>query len=192
MSSERRDYFRIELSAVVDYQCITEQQLHNQDLYALFDDGDLIKIHAELTQLDLESTQLLQQIHDKDRMLGGYLHILNRKINLLSAQITASQAHTKNTARTISLSEVGLRFSSVKALPIKQYIALHLHFSNSSVATMVCAEVARCEPGRDNDYQIAAKFHYTSGAQRQQISQQMMRSQLAAKRSETKKAFTEK
>lgn len=182
MDQERRDYFRINLNAVIDYQCISKEQLHSKDLYTLFDDGHLIKVHAELAQLEHESTRLLQQVKDKDHILGEYLHVLNRKVCILADQVMANQATDTNSEHRISLSEVGLRFYSKNALVLGQHIALYLHFNKNSSVTLVCAEVARCEPDRDNGYQIAAKFHYSNGTQRQQINQQIMRAQLADKR----------
>ncbi len=180
--SERRDYFRTNLSAVLEYQCITQKQLHTQDLFALFEDGPLIKIHTELSQLDNEAAQLLQQIKEKDRVVGEYLHLLNRKIGLLSDAFISSQGSGDKPPQTINMSELGLHFITEDALPKNQFIALHILFSTSSIATMLFAEVTRCEPSRDNNHKITAKFHYTTGAQKQQINQHMMRAQLAAKR----------
>ncbi len=185
--SERRDYFRINLSASVVFKCVQKEELCNQNIYTLFDDGHLIKIHTEINQLEQETSSLLQQIKEKDRLLGEYLHANNRKINLLSELCINNQKDNRKPKQTISLSEAGLSFYSDSLLDIKQHLALYLKFPSTAAPSLLYAEVTRCEPAHDKGYQITAEFHYTAGIERRQINQEMMRAQLELKRKENHK-----
>jgi hypothetical protein len=182
--SERRRFFRIDDYVELTYQTVDRETLDRVQPESLFPDAGLLSLQAELKKLDSESAQLLFQIKDRDRRLGDYLHLLNRKIELLSQQLMAKRKPAENggARREVNLSEGGVAFSNATDLEKGQFIALHLLFLPSYAGVVIFAQVARCEPHRNGQFEIAANFYQPTSAQQQVLSQQIMRAQMADKR----------
>src|SRR5690625_7834136 len=90
--SERRRFFRIDDYVRLTYQTVSRETVEQVQPESLFPDAGLLSLQAELKKLDSESAQLLFQIKDQDRRLGDYLHLLNRKNELVSQQVMADRA----------------------------------------------------------------------------------------------------
>lgn len=182
--SERRRFFRIDDYVRLTYQSVSRDTVEKVQPESLFPDAGLLNLQAELKKLDSESAQLLFQIKDQDRRLGDYLHLLNRKIELVSQQLLADRASSEDNAlrREVNLSEGGVAFSNTTALDEGQFLALHLLFLPSYAGVVLFAQVARCEAKHTGQFNIAANFHRPSNTQRQFLSQQIMRAQMADKR----------
>ncbi|WP_339615470.1 PilZ domain-containing protein [uncultured Gilvimarinus sp.] len=181
---ERRDYFRLTLNAIVELKALAAKPLvtSGADATSHFTSSRILQTMAELKRLELDGGQLQQQIKDADRALGEYLNILTRKIDVLAQFCLSSQVTDYASAQAIELSEGGLMFHHSEPLPEHQWLALMLSFESPLMATALHAQVIRCEPDRGNGYLIAAEFLYLNAAERQQISQQIMRAQLESAR----------
>lgn len=182
--SERRHFFRIDDYVCLTYQTVSRETLEQVQPESLFPNAGLLSLQAELKKLDSESAQLLFQIKDQDRRLGDYLHLLNRKIELVSQQFMADRvsSETSTVRREVNLSEGGLAFSNAAAVEEGQFLALHLLFLPSYAGVVLFAQVARCEAQHNGQFTIAANFHRPSSTQKQFLSQQIMRAQMADKR----------
>ncbi|WP_341937056.1 PilZ domain-containing protein [Marinimicrobium sp. C2-29] len=182
--SERRHYFRIDDYIDLQYRPVEPQTARDTPAENLFPDAAGLRVYSELKKIDSESAQLLYQIKDRDRQLADYLHLLNRKIDLLSQQLIAEprQRQLPGKRREVNLSEGGLSFTTDEALEEGQRLALNLTFLPTFVGVAVYAQVARCEPCRTQQWEIAAEFTDVTDAQQQLISQQIMRAQMAEKR----------
>lgn len=179
---ERRDYFRLALSANVELATLPQQPEANADASSHFTASHILHTMAELKRLDLDGSQLQQQIKDADRALGDYLSILTRKIDTLAQFCLNSQIAGLKVTQTIELSEGGLQFVHPTPLAEQQWLALMLSFDSPLMAIALHAQVIRCEPDRGNGCQIAAEFLYLNAAERQQISQHIMRAQMVSAR----------
>lgn len=181
---ERRYYFRIDDYLDLEYLKVSADTAAGTSVENLFPGSAALKTYAELKKIDSESAQLLYQIKDRDRQLADYLHLLNRKVELLAQQLISEppQHAPQGKRRSVNISEGGLSFSNDEALEPKQLIALNLTFLPTFVNVPVYAQVTRCEPGRNGDWEIAAEFHAVNEAQQQLLSQQIMRAQMADKR----------
>lgn len=191
--SERRRYFRIDDYIQLSYLPVERQQANKIAPESFFPDAGLITLQAELKKIESDASQLLFQIRDQNRHLGEYLHLVNRKIDLLGQQLMASQHLTDQPgpSREVNLSEEGIAFTNAEALELKQYIALHLVFLPSYTGVVLFAQVTRCEPHRNGQFLIAAQFQQPSGAQQQILSQQIMHAQLADKRRRLQQSSSE-
>lgn len=182
--SERRRFFRIDDYVRLTYQTVSRETVEQVQPESLFPDAGLLSLQAELKKLDSESAQLLFQIKDQDRRLGDYLHLLNRKIELVSQQLMADRASGETNAmrREVNLSEGGVAFSNPTAIEEGQFLALHLLFLPSYAGVVLFAQAVRCEAQHNGQFNIGANFHKASSAQKQFLSQQIMRAQMADKR----------
>lgn len=184
--SERREYFRMPMEAKLELKQLDAEPAEGAEPADEFPSQGMLKIVAELKRLDSDAAQLHPQIKDTDRALGEYLHLVSRKIDVLAQYCMATQSPAGSSTESVILSEGGINLYYDSALKDGQYLALHLVFSQPPMAIALYAKVSRCEPDRDKGYAIAAEFHYTSGLQRQQISQHMMRAQIDSIRRQPK------
>ncbi len=183
--SERRLYFRIDDYLDLEYLAVDEDTLRHTPAENLFPGSAALKIYAELKKIDSESTQLFYQIKDRDRQVADYLHLLNRKLDLLAQQLISEprlRGGHDTDRRQVNISEGGLAFSNNEALKPGQPLALNLTFLPTFVGLAIYARVARCEPVRTGGYEIAAEFETLTDAQQHLLSQQIMRAQMAEKR----------
>lgn len=183
--SERRLYFRIDDYLDLEYLSVDEDTLQHTPVENLFPGAAALKTYAELKKIDSETTQLFYQLKDHDRAVADYLHLLNRKIDLLAQQLISEprqQSRHRAEQRHVNISEGGLAFSNKEALPAGQPLALNLTFLPTYVGLALYARVARCEPVRTGGYEIAAEFDSMTEPQQQLLSQQIMRAQMAEKR----------
>lgn len=183
--NDRRDYYRLRLDAHIELQPLEQKPLHCDDANAHFAFNHTLQTLFELKKLDTEGNQLQQQIKEADRALGEYLHIVNRKVDVLAHHCLNTGTESELATQTIELSEGGLLLHSDTPFKQGQWLALMLRFSSPLMVTALHAQVIRCEPDRGNGYQIAAEFHYTNATERQQLSQHIMRSQMELARRKT-------
>ncbi len=184
--SERRSSFRIDENIALEYREVEESQLQSREPESFFDNSGAVALYGEIKRLDNDNAQLLFQIKNGNRALGDYLHNLNRKIELLSQQLMAEHKPPALTSitRQVNLSEGGIAFGSAKPIPANSHIALRMTFLPSYAGLIVFAKIIRCELCKAGDYQIAAKFHHLRDAQLHIIGQQIMRAQMADRRSQ--------
>ncbi|WP_347329618.1 PilZ domain-containing protein [Marinimicrobium locisalis] len=182
--SERRLYFRIDDYLDLEYLSVDEKTVRQTPAENLFPGSAAIKAYAELKKVDSEASQLFYQIKDKDRQIAEYLHLLNRKIDLLGQQLISEPRLRAQVGerRRVNISEGGLAFSNAEALAREQYLALNLTFLPTYVGLAVYARVSRCEPVRTGGFEIAAEFETMTEPQQHILSQQIMRAQMADKR----------
>src|SRR5690625_7275239 len=86
-----------------------------------------------------------------------------------------ASGETNAMRREVNLSEGGVAFSNPTAIEEGQFLALHLLFLPSYAGVVLFAQVVRCEAQHNGQFNIGANFHKASSAQKQFLSQQIMR-----------------
>lgn len=180
---DRREYFRMEVQANINITVLPNQPSPQADPASQFATSPILRAMAELKKLDGDAMQLQQQIKDSDRALGEYLHLLSRKIDVLAMYCLTCSPESLGDYHQVTLSEGGISFSHPTPVADSSWLALMIIFAHPTMAIALHGQVTRCEPDTDKGYRIAAEFRYENSAQRQQISQQIMRSQMEAIRS---------
>ncbi len=180
---ERREFFRIDVKARIDLVTLDSTPTGQQDPSQHFAQSNVLHTLAELKKLDADAMQAQQQVKDSDRALGEYLNILSRKVDILALYCLSSSAEALGEPQTVTISEGGIDFNAPQAVNSGGYIAVMPVFTRPPMAIALYAQVVRCDPDPTNGFTIAAEFHYQNSAQRQQISQQIMRSQMESIRS---------
>ncbi|MBU2887432.1 PilZ domain-containing protein [Gilvimarinus agarilyticus] len=180
---ERREYFRMEVQASINMATLAGKPTEQADPASHFSASPVLRTMAELKKLDGDAMQLQQQIKVTDRALGEFLHVLSRKIDVLAMYCLTSSAEELGSYHTTTLSEGGISFAYSTPAQVGDWVALMVIFSHPTMAIALHGQVTRCEPDPDTGYQLAAEFRYENSAQRQQISQQIMRSQMESIRS---------
>lgn len=182
-SREKRDFFRISQDVIFDYRLVDAYTAENDSPEVEFDDAVSLGLINELRRLDRDAVQTLRLLTEKNRLLGDYLQTLSSKIDLLARHMLfnhTEQAREKPKTR-INLSEDGLAFIVNRAIYKGAYLALRMIFLPHYAPVVVFAKVIRCE-AKDDQYQVAARFHRLGDKDRQELSRQILRAQVSQKK----------
>lgn len=180
---ERRDFFRVSQDIIFDYKLVDAFTAENDSPEVEFEDSVSLSLINELRRLDRDSVQTLRIITEKNRLLGDYLHVLSSKIDLIARHtlFSAENGAKDRTKTRLNLSEEGIAFTAERTLYKGNFLALRLIFLPNYVPVVVFAKVIRCEP-KDESYQIAAKFHRLADKDRQELSRQIIKTQVSQKK----------
>lgn len=189
---ENRDYFRISQDIIFNFTPVDAFAADNDEAENAFEDGISLNLLHELKRLDRDSEKTLRFLTEKNRLLGDYLQTLSAKIDLMARHILFAQQPDQSHQSTsrVNLSEDGIAFSSDRALYKDSYIAVRLIFLPSYSPVLTHAKVLRCEQKGD-DYQIAAKFYRTPDVERQELSKQILKAQVASRKKQPRKPDSE-
>lgn len=185
MPKDKRDFFRVNHDVLFDFKTVDGYSAENQDASELIDDESSVDLLNELKKLDRDGIKTLQLISEKNRLLGDYLLTLSKKIDLIARHSLFAQSTSENKPTTrINLSEDGLAFMAERALYKDSFIAVRLVFLPSYSPVLSFAKVLRCEQ-KDSNYHVAAKFHRISEVDRQELSRQILKAQISARKKQT-------
>ncbi len=178
--AEKRDFFRISQDVIFDFKTVESYAAENGEPDTEFDDAIALSLINELRRLDKDSVQTLRLLADKNRLLGDYLQTLSSKIDLIARHsLFAQDNDSKHRATTrINLSEDGLAFLSERAIYKDSYLTVRLIFLPTYTPVITYAKVLRCDQ-KNEQYQVAVKFHRMSDTDRQEVSRQVLRAQVA-------------
>ncbi len=175
--SNRRQYFRVNDHASVEWALIDQTSTPGE----FFDLNPEFGLISEFQLLDVESKHLLRTLTDKDKNLGQFLRVMNRKLDSLARVIALSHADTtKESVQPVSLSEGGLAFACDQKLAKDQNIALKLILLPSYSGLLLAGKVLSCQ-GEQPPYQLHVQFTDISEAHQQLIARHIMRKQSQGK-----------
>jgi len=184
---ERRDFFRVDQDVLFDYKVVDAFSAENDPPAIEFEDSVSLSLINELRRLDRDSVQTLRLLTEKNRLLGDYLQTLSNKIDLIARHTLFAQSSEagERPKTRINLSEEGVAFIAERAVYKGNFLALRLIFLPNYVPVVVFAKVIRCD-AKDERYQVAAKFHRLSDKDRQELSRQILKTQVSQKKAAKK------
>lgn len=176
--AEKRDFFRINQDVLFEAHQVDSYAADNTAPETHFDDSPALEILNQLRKIDKDNQQVLSLLKDKNRLLTDYLQSLNTKIDLVTRFCLFSQQNENEKATTrINLSEGGIAYSSHRAVYKGNFLVLRLIFLPSYVHVVTFAKVVRCS-SKDNEHQVAARFHRLPDKDRQEISRHILKAQV--------------
>lgn len=182
-SRDKRDFFRISQDVIFDYKVVDSYTAESDKPEDEFEDAVSLGLLNELKRLDKDNVQTLRLLTEKNRLLGDYLQSLSSKIDLIARHsLFAHDSGDKEKAKTrINLSEDGLAFIADRALYKGGYLAVRLIFLPAYSPVVAFAKIIRCEP-KEEQYQIAARFHRLPDSERQELSRQILKAQVSQRK----------
>jgi c-di-GMP-binding flagellar brake protein YcgR len=171
--ANRRQFFRIEDKAAVEISARNPDQ-SAAECFELSPEFGLI---SEFQLLDVESKHLLRTLTDKDKNLGQFLKVMNKKLDSLS-RVLALNKHqiSGDSVQEVNLSEGGLALKSNREYSKGQTVAIKLTLLPSYSGLILEGEVLSCR--NDNaPYEIHIAFTNISEAHQQLIARHIMRIQ---------------
>ncbi len=176
---EKRDFFRINQDVLFEVHLVDSYAADNSAPESHFDDSPALTLLNQLRKIDKDNQQILGLIKDKNRLLTDYLQSLNNKIDLVTRFcLFSQQADSADQATTrINLSEGGIAYTSNRAVYKGNFLVLRLIFLPSYVHVVTFAKVVRCS-SKENEHQVAARFHRIQDKDRQEIARHILKAQV--------------
>ncbi len=171
--ANRRQYFRVEDKASIEV-IARETKQTAAECFELSPEFSLI---SEFQLLDVESKHLLRTLTDKDKNLGQFLKVMNKKLDSLSRVIALNnQQSSSDTIQSINLSEGGLAFNTHSEYGEGQAVAIKLVLLPSYSGLILEGEVLSCK-ANNASFEIHIAFSNISEAHQQLIARHIMRVQ---------------
>lgn len=171
--SNRRQYFRVEDTAYVEIAPLGPKETVAEH----FDIGLEFGLIAEFQMLDVEAKHLLRSISDRDKNVGQYLGVLNKKLDSLSRALALSkQELSKENIQTINLSEGGLALMQPQKFKDGQALALKLVLLPSYSGLLIEGSVL-CSVERETGFEVHIEFKDITENHQQLIARHIMRKQ---------------
>lgn len=145
--SDRREFFRINDTVVVDYKVVEKDNVTNiARRIAQATDDDESNEKAQLRAIQNAFSHLLDQINHHDRETARALRMLDEKINLI-AQSVQRYNNPVNPDDLIeaNLSGGGIAFMIDQAIEIRGHVELHLQLLPTANTIHALATVVSCE-----------------------------------------------
>lgn len=169
---ERRRYYRIEDWVALEIVPDSNDQRLNTVLFNLL---------SEFHQLDSEQQMLLRQLEDTDRVLGSYLRLQNRRMELLARALTQELERQMGPPRRVNISEEGICFTQDTPLAEQQVVYLYLVLSQA-VELCLKARTTRCINSEQGLYELALQFEDLSESNRQILARHILQKQAQERR----------
>ncbi len=180
---DKRDYFRLPDSILVEYQFVPDKEVAAGDARDFFTSSPNFHLLKDIYELQLESKELLRGLQQDNRQLGRFLTNLDARVELISQSLVSSTTQDYPLEDCdAEISEGGLSFLSKELIPTGQHLALRMLFQPSFLGLVCFGEVRHCQL-TDNDYRIGVAFKHID-LQTQRISSR----HIVARQSEARRA----
>ena len=177
----RRQYFRVVDNVSIEYRKIDEHHLAAEQFELLPEFG----LISEFQLLDVESKHLLRSLTDKDKNLGQYLKILNKKLDALARVISLNhQVIPSESIAEVNLSEGGISLLSKKNFQKGDKLAIKLILFPNYSGLLLEGRVLSCSKA-DSQYSLHIEFLDISEPHQQLIARHIMRIQSQQKHQAT-------
>lgn len=181
-TDNHRDFYRIQCRAVVSCKLLGSDLPRSAAPDTHFKENPALALSRELLRLDQENAPLLHAIGEKDRAVGGYIALVNRKIDMIARHLLSeSPEASTGEEQTISLSEGGVAWHTGQRLPAGAYVALRLMLLPAWTAVTTYASIVTSEAGGAEPL-VTASFESLPEADRQLIARHVMQVQMAEQR----------
>lgn len=185
---EQRDYHRLDDNVLVEYKRVAQSDVESAgDPAAHFElpEGfDRLKL---LYLLEQEARELVREIDKQQRELGKFLGNLNKRLDILSEFLGAT--NTDNAVETHNLSQGGVAFASQEYLETGQWLAVKVTFEPAHLAVVCHGIVRHCRLSHDGEaYLVGVGFGFLKHADEQLINRYILQRQSEARRQRLRRA----
>jgi hypothetical protein len=181
--SNERDYYRVDCRAVVALAVVGDRIPGGRNAESFFGEAEQFNMLRELRRIDQESSSVLHQIGEQDRLLGSYLHVLNRKIDALARHLTMLSPELRDGAeQTVSISEGGIGFVAGAPPAAGSLVAVRVMLLPEGTAFAVFGRILTVQPQAGGGSMLSVNFENLQEAERQLIARHVMQVQMAEQR----------
>lgn len=178
MSSERREFFRIEDNVIFDVHPVDAATAANLTAADVPIEGPSWAALEAMHNIDQRLQASFSQVAIEQPQVAKALSIMQEKIDFIARHsVLSSYQHLPQTR--ISLSEDAIAFKSPRAFYKGSYVLIRMIFLPLFTPVITFAQIIRCE-SRENSYNVAAKFHRLDGHMQQVLAKRLIKAQQQA------------
>lgn len=190
MGQERREYFRIEDTAAVEYVAVTEADMRAKEADDFFSLTQSFQLLSRLQEIDHEANKLLHGLRDTQRELVGYLKLVNKKTDLLAVAVLQLSGEVQHRPQQISLSAGGMSFATQEEFAKGELLALRFQLVNDALLICCFGRIVYCGANENGHgpVTVAVEFQQMSDPAQTLLARHIMRCQQALQRSKLKRS----
>lgn len=182
---ERREFFRVDDSVVLEYREISSIDASSY-LDQLADDlPNRFTASASFAATSRQVGHLLRSIEGLSSSLARYLESLDNKMNMLARMFLIEELHApEKSTKNISLSAGGIAFNTDTPQKEGDLLELKLVLFPSYLGLLSIGKVVQCRPSDDPEhpYHIAVSFSHLSDIEEDMLVKHVLSKQLAGRR----------
>lgn len=172
---DNRSFYRIEDRVGLEF-CFTDKQIaYDEAARFPIAVGPHFQLLNQLHSIDLEHSQLLRSISEKDRNLSAYLKGTEQKIELLAQTlIGCDESLMDDHLKTITLSEGGLSFYHYDSMEADRFVALKLTLLPTCIGLLLYGKVVNYSSDNSGNHLINIAFENISETNRAAIARHVL------------------
>ena len=186
MTTERRQYFRIEDRALIKYRVIGEDELERERRFIYLNEIRASNLHAALLGIDLRLQEAIDQVRDDTPAIAQALDLLNRKVNLIERVVSletgeaAGQSYREHEPTEVNLSGGGIALAAATPLALNAYLAIDLVLMPAHHPMRAIGRVVDCRKSEQAaGFAIAVEFDEIRDEDREILIQHVIKRQSA-------------
>ena len=189
MGQERREYFRIDDTAIVEYVAVVEADLRSKPADDFFSATASVQLLSRLQEIDHEANKILHGLRDSQRELASYLKLVNKKTDLLAAAVLQLGGDAQHRPQPVSLSAGGMSFATQEQFAQGDLLAMRFQLVDDALF-LCCFGVIVYAAANENEhgpFTVAVEFKHMPDAAQTLLARHIMRSQQAVQRRKLKR-----
>ena len=187
MTTERRQYFRIQDTALVKYRIIQDDMLDIERRSVYLNQIKFENARAALFGLETSLQDVLDRARVADPLVAEALELINRKINLLERVVSHEQSPSESgdflehEPREINLSGGGMAIKAERPIATGAHLAIDLVLLPANDPMRIFGSVVDCRE-TDGEHLISIAFEEIRQEDQDRLIQHVMRRQTSTLR----------
>jgi hypothetical protein len=181
---DRREYYRIDDCIALDFTLLSGANAQATEV--LHNASPLFNLLSDLHLLDFEAQHLLRQISERDRSLGNYLKVMNKRIDLLGQALAQNLLRDIGAPRQVTMSENGISFNHLQEIAIGSHLAIKMVLMPQALGLLLRGKVVNCRRRDDGQFEVGVEFEALTDAQRQLMARHILQRQALERRQSRK------
>lgn len=184
MTTERRQYFRIQDTALVKYRVIQDHMLERERRGVYLNQIKLENARAALFGLETHLQEVLEKVRPAEPLVVEALELINRKINLLERVVSLERAPNEDgdflehEPREINLSGGGMAITADSPIGVGANLSIDLVLLPDNDPMRIFGSVVDCRE-RDALHTISIAFEEIRQEDQDRLIQHVLRRQTA-------------
>ena len=182
MDSDKRDHYRVEDTAVVAYEVVSEDYADDPQ-NAPFPVSPVFRQLEALNTLEFEARDLAQARTGGDDQLRAWMANMDARLDLIGRCLLLADATDADEPGTVVVGNGGVAFTANELLATGTYIGMKLIFTKAGLGITTFAEARHARlSARGTGFVTGARFHNLKATSRYLLERHIVRLQAAERR----------
>lgn len=176
-TNERREYFRIEDKAIVHLEKISADKFNNAEQILKEHALSAFLLGSSFAALDLDYQAVMAKVKRSAPDINLYLELINKKLDLITEHLLASDPIMKSNASDVNLSASGLSIITDETFEVDDYIQIKLILEPKKVGVLAFGRVIRSD-SENGKYHVSIDFEHIRESDQELIIKHTLNKQL--------------